>query len=116
MTTILLKKKQVYSFGKLDSKELYNIFILWNYKKPTLQGYFEASFQSSAIDWKDIYLLPHKTTTNTKHRSFQCKILNNVLYLNKLLFKFGKIKSQLRSLCKSPEETIIHLLSEFLYA
>ena len=57
-----------------------------------LQGYFEAFFESSTIDWKDIYLLPRKTTINTKHRSLQCKILNNVLYLNKRLFKFGKAK------------------------
>ena len=56
MTTILLKK-QVYSLGKLNSKELYNVLILGNYKKPTSQGYFEAFFESSTIDWKDIYLL-----------------------------------------------------------
>ena len=38
----LIKKTQAYSFGKLNSKELYNIFILGNCKKPTSQGYFEA--------------------------------------------------------------------------
>ena len=53
----LIKKKQVYSLGKLNSKELYNVLILGNYKKPTSQGYFEAFFESSTIDWKDIYLL-----------------------------------------------------------
>ena len=36
-----LKKKQVYSLGKLNSKELCNTLILGNYKKPTSQGYFE---------------------------------------------------------------------------
>ena len=54
----------------------YNILILCNYKKPTLQGYFEAFFESSTIDWKDIYLLARKTAMNTKHGSFQYKILN----------------------------------------
>ena len=38
----LIKKTQAYSFGKLNSKELYNIFILGNCKKPTSQGYFET--------------------------------------------------------------------------
>ena len=33
MTIISLKKPQVYSLGKLNSKELYNILILGNYKK-----------------------------------------------------------------------------------
>ena len=115
MTTILLKKKQVYSRGKLNSKKLY-ILILGYYKKPTSQGYFEAFFESSTIDWKYIYLLPRKTAINTKHRSFQYKILNNVLYPNKLLFKFGKVQSPLRSFWKSAEETIIHLFSECLCA
>ena len=112
---LIEKKKQVYSRGKLNSKKLY-ILILGYYKKPTSQGYFEAFFESSTIDWKYIYLLPRKTAINTKHRSFQYKILNNVLYPNKLLFKFGKVQSPLRSFWKSAEETIIHLFSECLCA
>ena len=66
----LIKKSQVYSLGKLNSKELFNILILGNYKKPTSQGYFESFFDSSTFNWKDIYLLPRKTTINTKHHSF----------------------------------------------
>ena len=45
------------------------------------QGYFDAFFESSTIDWKNTYLLPRRTTINTKHHSFQYKVLNNVLYL-----------------------------------
>ena len=111
----LIEKNQVYSRGKLNSKKLY-ILILGYYKKPTSQGYFEAFFESSTIDWKYIYLLPRKTAINTKHRSFRYKILNNVLYPKELLFKFGKVQSPLRSFWKSAEETIIHLFSECLCA
>ena len=56
------------------------------------------------------------TTINTKHCSFQYKTLNNLLYLNKILFKFDKVNSPLCSFCKSAEETIIHLCSECLWA
>ena len=80
------------------------------------QGYLEYFFESSTVDWKGIYLLPGQNIINTKHCSFQYKILNNVLYLNKLLFKFRKVKSPLCSIYKSAEETIIHLFSEFLCA
>ena len=52
MVAIILKK-QVYFLVKLNSKELYNILILGNYEKPTSQGYFEAFFESTTIDWKD---------------------------------------------------------------
>ena len=31
------------------------------------QGYFEAFFESTTIEWKDIYLLPCTTTINTKY-------------------------------------------------
>ena len=61
------------------------------------------------MDWKKIYLLPHKTTADTRLRVFQYKILNNILYLNKALFKFGKVHSPLCSFCKTEDETVIHL-------
>ena len=35
-----IKKYQAYSLCKLNSKGLYNILILGNYKKPTSPGYF----------------------------------------------------------------------------
>ena len=44
---------------------LYNILIWANYKNQPRKG-FEAFFESAAIDWKDIYLLPRKTPINTK--------------------------------------------------
>ena len=77
------------------------------------QGYLESFFESSTVDWKGIYLLPGQNIINTKHCSFQYKILNNVLYLNKLLFKFRKVKSPLCSIYKSAEESIILYLLNF---
>ena len=59
---------------------------------------------------KGIDLLLHKTTINTKYCSFQYKILNNALYLNKILFKLRKVKSPIFSFCKSAEKTIIYYL------
>ena len=114
MTNILLKKIHVYSLGKLNSMESCYILISGNYKKPTSQRYFEAFFESSAIDWKDIYLLECKTTINTKHCSSQYKILNNFVYLNKFPFKFKKVECPLCLFCKSAEKTIIHLFGECL--
>ena len=88
----LLNIRQVYSLGKLN----------WLSLNPQL------------LIGK-IFICFHVRSLLT-HRSFQYKILNNVFYLNKLLFKFGKIKSQLCSFCKSAEKTIIHLFSECLCA
>ena len=58
---------------------------------------------------KKIYFLIRDTTLDTKVRMFQYKVLHNTLYVNKMLFKFGKVISPRCSFCKLHEETIIHL-------
>ena len=49
---------------------------------------------------------------DTRLRIFQYKIINNVLYLNKKLFKFGKTESPLCTFCKIKDETPLHLFYE----
>ena len=49
---------------------------------------------------------------DSKIRSFQYKILNDVLYLNKKLFLFGKASSPLCSFSNLDDETILHLFYE----
>ena len=44
--------------------------------------------------------------------NFQCKILHNILYLNNMLFTFGKIKTPLCSFCYSYDEAINHIFLE----
>ena len=48
-------------------------------------------------------------TVDTKLRVFQYKILNNILLVNKMLFKLWKVESQLCSFCKGEDEPYIHL-------
>ena len=56
--------------------------------KPTSQYYFEIKFLDVEFDWKYIYTLSRKITTDPYSQYFQYKILNNVLYLNDKLFFF----------------------------
>jgi len=46
---------------------------------------------------------------DTKLREFQYKILNRILYTNKMLFKFKKVDSPLCDFCEKELETIEHL-------
>ena len=57
-------------------------------------------------DWATVYLLPQKTTIESRMRIFQYKILNNILYLNNRLHKFGYVESPLCSFCNSETETM----------
>ena len=54
-------------------------------------------------------MLPRLITYNTYMRSFQYKILNNVLFLNKKLHTFGIKPSPLCSFCNLYDETPYHI-------
>ena len=74
--------------------------------------YFENLFREQELNWKEIYILPWRVSLDCNVRSFQYKVLNNVLYLNKKLFIFGKSPSSLCSLCKQADQTILRLFYE----
>ena len=82
--------------------------------QPTAQDYFENLFESSDFNWKKIYFLIRNTTLDTKACMFQYKVLHNTLYVNKILFKFGKGFSPECSFCKLHEETMIQLFYDCL--
>ena len=105
----LKKNYQIYCRNKLSSKEVYSILIEYSDSKPCSQLYYKNVFQNANLDWKTIYMLPRIVTKDSRLRVFQCKLLNNVLYLNKMLFRFGKIDSPLCSFCKMTDETPLYL-------
>ena len=51
-----------------------------------------------------------KYTLEAKTREFQYKILNQILFTNKKLFRLGLIQSSICSLCHQEEESTEHLL------
>ena len=104
----LIKNHHIYCLNKLGTKEIYSILIESTDSKPSSQMYYKNIFQNSNLDWKTIYMLPRIVTKDSRLQVFQYKLLNNVLYLNKMLFRFGKIYSPLCSCCKMIEETPLH--------
>ena len=72
-------------------------------------------FKNATLDWNKIYLSPRLATIDTTLRSFQNKILNNVLFLNKKLYKFGITNTALCSFCNTLEETPIHIFFDCVY-
>ena len=61
-----------------------------------------------------MYLLPRRVTLDTNLRMFQYELLNNVLYLNNMLFMFKKVDSPLCSYFNEEEETPLHLFHSCL--
>ena len=99
------------NFQNLKSKSLYDSFVSKISSIPTAQKKYNEVFSThtSQLDWEKIYLLPFRTTLDTKLREFQYKILNRILYTNKMLFKFKKVDSPLCDFCEKELETIEHL-------
>ena len=68
--------------------------------------YFDNLFPNIALPWKKIYLTARKAT---HLRCFNYRIIDNVLYLNKKLFQFGKNQSPLCSFCHTEIEITVHV-------
>ena len=61
----LVKSSSLFSFENLESRELYCIINSSFNNKPWSQIYFEKKFDSKELNWRVIYTLPRKVTTNT---------------------------------------------------
>ena len=105
----LLRGSRIIILEKLNSKELYSLLISAIEHQPTSQKYFDNLFPNIELPWKEIYLTARKATANSYLRCFNYKIINNVLYLNKKLFQFGKTQSPLCSFCHTEAETTLHI-------
>ena len=105
----LLKDNRTIGIEKMNSKEIYTIIISFKVYIATSRTYFEKQFPVYNFQWTGIYTLLRKVTINAYLRSFQYRMLNNILYLNKKLHTFSSSNIQLCFFCKIEEETISHL-------
>ena len=89
----------------VNKKLISNCFV-----HPTSQAHLLRKLSLQDVNWQTVYMLPRFCTIDSHTRIFQCKILNNILYLNNRLFKMNIINSELCSFCEAEPETIIYLL------
>ena len=57
----IIKKYQIYSLTKCNSKELHTPHVSLNDSKTKSQIYFETRFQNKEIEWRCIYYIPYAT-------------------------------------------------------
>ena len=88
------------------------LFIRKISKPPTSQTLIENAIGDSNINWPSVYSSGRKTTIDTYGRMFHYKCSQNILFLNKALFRMRISNTTLCSYCKSADETILHLFSE----
>ena len=104
-----------------DITKSINILTFRDFYSETVQ---EAKFKATSIKysekvsapqgesgWKQVYMLQRKSTVEPKMRSFQFKIIHNVLFLNAKFFKMHIVDTPLCGFCKEENEIPIHLFS-----
>ena len=77
---------------------------------PTAQQKITDKYSDTVINWKKVYSLPFRTTLDSKLREFQYKILNNIVFTNDKLFRFGLSHSPNCTFCSEEPESLEHLL------
>ena len=93
------------SITQLTSKCIYMHIVDTIAIMPTAQRWFEHNLKSEQnqdsydFDWNKIYMLPRKSTTDSRTRVFQYRLLNNVLYFIDQLYKMKLVVTPLYSLC-----------------
>ena len=88
----------------LSESVWYNTFI----KIDANTVYFEEFSLVGINKVRNVFLIRRISTIESYTRSFQYKILNNALFLNKKLFKFGVIELPACSFCGQVDESPIH--------
>ena len=76
----------MYFLNRLSSKKVSNFLIVKKEERTASRLYYQKKFSNSNLDRKNIYLLVRIVTKDSKLRAFQFKLLNNVLYLNKMIY------------------------------
>ena len=105
----VIRKHHMYFLNMLSGKEILNFLIAQKEEQTASRLYYQKEFSNTNLAWKKIYLLVCIATKDSPIRAFQFKLLNNVLYLNKMLFKFGKSGWPLYFFYNVKDETPYHL-------
>ena len=97
--------------SELTSKMI-SIILIRNLKKKCPSEKTISEKLGIEIDWPNVHVHARHATIDMYTRMFHFKILHNVLYLNKNLFKMQLVSCPLCSFCKETEETVQHVFSE----
>ena len=100
--------------SKLTCKLIYSVLVKNNQTKPTRVGYSQQKLNKQLDDksWEQIFVMPTKATTESYTRCFQFKTINNALFLNSQLHKFGLVDSPKCNFGGMIDETSIHFFSK----
>ena len=102
---------RVLTLEEPTSPKIYSILISKDQNKSS-DFYFENLFDGNDIDREKVYILPCIAKYNTYMQSYQYKLVNNILFLDKKFYIFRITSSPLCSFYKLCNETPLHIFYE----
>ena len=105
-----ISSSNLHAFSDVSSKQIYHQFQAKKQGLPTAQKKLSDKYPHSVIDLEKVYSLPFSSSTESKLREFQYKVLNCIVFTNEKLFRFGITQSPLCTFCQKEDESIEHLL------
>ena len=94
---------------KITTRNIYKEKIEKIIIPPTSELFLSKLLNTPCDLIKEHYGIPFNTTIYTKLRSFQFKVIHNILYTNEKLHKIGYSDTALCTFCKKETETLLHL-------
>ena len=108
-TTLTINGK-VFDVLEKKSKDYYVLFLGTRAKYPNNSQSLKREFQLTDVQLEQVFILPHTVCFKSYVKSYQYKVLNNILYTNTKLHKLGFTADDRCSFCKFEPETLENLL------
>ena len=102
--------------SQVKTNQIYDSLVRKTFIPPTAKKTLSGKFGIGKELWPKIYMLSSKCAIDTRTRVFQYKILSNVLYLNKHLYKMKVVESPLFSLCQKENNTFEYLFVDCTFS
>ena len=95
-----------FPISDVTPKQIYNSVLCKRPIPPTAQQKLTDKYSDTVINWKKVYSPPFRTTLDCKLRELQYKILNNIVFTNDKLFRFGLSQSPNCTFCNEEPDIL----------
>ena len=106
----------IFDVMKKKSKDYYSLLVVEKAQPLNIIHKRKSDFNLSDDHLREFFLLPHSVALESYVKAFQYKVLNNILYTNKKLFKIGYRTDNVRTFCEATPETLYHILYQCPYS
>ena len=115
-TPSFLIHNNIFDVTKKKSKDYYLLLVTEKTQPPNITHKWKSDFNLSDDNLREFFLLPHSVALESYVKAFQYKVLHNILYTNKKLFKIGFRTDDVCTFCEAEQETLYHILYQCSYS